>query len=185
MSPRLPSASTSRPAAWAWAATACSAAQPGAPRRSKHATWGLTAAQAGAAASMTAVQWASTAAAVRSAGGRVGSASPPAAASGHSRAGSGSSPRTIWDSRADTTAARRSPNGSVERSGTTAPASAVDGLLQARARREPRHLGGLDLDLLAGAGVHALARTALGDRELAEAGERHITPALQDRKSTR
>jgi hypothetical protein len=55
----------------------------------------------------------------------------------------------------------------------------VDGLLQARAGRETRDLRGLDLDRLTRTWVHALTRTALGDMELAEPGERHIAAALQ------
>ena len=57
-SPRLPSASTSSPAARAWSRTAARAAQPGAPSRSKQASCGLTATQALPAASMAATQWA-------------------------------------------------------------------------------------------------------------------------------
>ena len=53
----------------AWATVAVSAVQPGAPRRSKQASCGLTATQAGPAASMSAAQCAVTAAAARSAGG--------------------------------------------------------------------------------------------------------------------
>jgi hypothetical protein len=67
----------------------------------------LQATQAGPAASMSAAQCIRTAAAARS-------AAPPLAgtdrvASGHSRAGSGSNPSTIWLSRSATRAARRSP----------------------------------------------------------------------------
>jgi len=50
MSPRLASARTNRPAARACSTVALSAAQPGGPRRSKHATCGLTATHAGPAA---------------------------------------------------------------------------------------------------------------------------------------
>ncbi len=63
MSPRLPSAITSSPAARAWATTAPSTARPGSPSASKRASCGLTATQAGAAASISARQCASTAAA--------------------------------------------------------------------------------------------------------------------------
>ena len=52
-SPRLPSATTSRPASRGAATTWLSAAQPGAPRRSKQASWGLTATQYGAVASIS------------------------------------------------------------------------------------------------------------------------------------
>ena len=80
--------------------TSRSAAHPGAPRRSKHATWGLTATHCSAAASSTSRQCAATARAARSAAARTGrGAVPPASssASGQRRAGSGSSPRTICD----------------------------------------------------------------------------------------
>src|SRR3954468_23792492 len=49
--------------------TCSSASQPGAPRRSKHASCGLTATQAGPAASISARQWTSTAAAASAGGG--------------------------------------------------------------------------------------------------------------------
>src|ERR687898_160217 len=58
MSPRLPSAMTSSPAARACATIASSASMPAKPRRSKHASCGLTATQAGPAASTSARQWA-------------------------------------------------------------------------------------------------------------------------------
>ena len=64
-SPRLPSASTSSPWSRAIATTCSSASQPGAPRRSKQASWGLTATQAGPAASIAARQCSITASAVR------------------------------------------------------------------------------------------------------------------------
>ena len=73
-----------------------SAAQPGAPSRSKHASCGLTATHAGPAASISAAQWPPTAAAARSAAVPDGGAAPTAP--GHSRAGSGSRPSTSWDS---------------------------------------------------------------------------------------
>ena len=53
-SPRLPSAIVSSPASRAAAQTSASAAQPGAPSRSKQASCGLTATQAGPARSISA-----------------------------------------------------------------------------------------------------------------------------------
>src|SRR5437763_8285249 len=182
MSPRFASASTSRPAARAWRATSASAAQPAAPSRSKQASCGLTATHAAPAASTTARQCPATAAAARSAG------DPPAgageAAAGHRRIGSGSSPRTTWDSRPVTASTSRSPKGSG-RASLGPPlsglecVSAVDGLLEARARGEARHFRGRDLDRLARARVHTLAGAALGDVELPEARESHVAAALQ------
>src|SRR3954447_16193792 len=99
MSPRLASARTSSPAACAASTVRSSACHPGAPRRSKQASWGLTATQAAATASIAASQCTATAVA----------ASAASAATGHRRAGSGSRPRTICDSRSATAAARRSP----------------------------------------------------------------------------
>ena len=64
-SPRLPSAITSRPWSRAIATTCSSASQPGAPSRSKQASWSLTATHAGPAASIAARQWSVTASAVR------------------------------------------------------------------------------------------------------------------------
>ena len=55
-SPRLPSAMTSSSASRAARAVRPNASQPGAPSRSKHASWNLTATQAGPAASITAAQ---------------------------------------------------------------------------------------------------------------------------------
>src|SRR5947207_386173 len=55
----------------------------------------------------------------------------------------------------------------------------LDGALQRRAGTEARHLACGDLDPLAGLRVDALAGTALGDGELAEAGEVHFSPAPQ------
>src|SRR4051794_21129272 len=53
----------------------------------------------------------------------------------------------------------------------------LQGLLQPRAGRELRDPRGRDLDGLAGARVHALARAALGDAELPEAREIHLAAA--------
>ena len=94
------------PAACACSTTSSSTRQPCAPRRSKQASCGLTATQAGPAASMAAAQCAATATAARSAGDP--SAGAAASACGHRRAGSGSSPRTTWDSRSATRASSRS-----------------------------------------------------------------------------
>jgi len=55
-SPRLPSATISSPASRAAAQTSSSAAQPGAPRRSKQASCGLIATQAGPARSISVLQ---------------------------------------------------------------------------------------------------------------------------------
>jgi len=104
-SPRLPSAIVSRPARRAAAQTSVSAAQPGAPSRSKQASCGLTATQAGPARSISSRQWAATAAAARSA------ASPAPASCPASFAGSGSRPRQTWLRRSSTSAASRSAKG--------------------------------------------------------------------------
>ena len=64
-SPRLPSASTSRPWSRAIATTCSSASQPGAPSRSKQASCGLTATHAGPAATIAARQCSVTASAAR------------------------------------------------------------------------------------------------------------------------
>ena len=57
--------------------------------------------------------------------------------------------------------------------------SALDGVLSAEPAREPRHLAGRDLDPLAGLRVHALTRAAIGDGELAEAGEADLSAAAE------
>src|SRR5919201_1233841 len=113
-------------------------------------------------------------------------ASVAATASRHRRVGSGSSPRTTWDSRAPTTAPSRSPKcepagtrGSFVSPAVSVRPLAVDGLLETGAGREARHLRGRDLDRLARPWVDALTSAALGDMELAEPGERHIAAALQ------
>src|SRR5688500_11472962 len=100
-----------------------------------------------------------------------------ATAPGHSFAGSGSIPSTTCDSRPATAAARRSPNriagdASPATDKASPPSPLLDGLLEARAGGEARHLARRDLHRLAGARVAALARAALGDVELAEARER-------------
>src|SRR5690242_18104726 len=74
-------------------------------------------------------------------------------------------------------ALRRAPQGGRR---TAWRLSALDLLLQSGARREARHLAARDEDPLAGAGVHALPRTALGHRELAEAREVHLASALEN-----
>src|SRR4051812_35047080 len=189
MSPRLASAMTSSPAPRARRHVAASAAHPGAPRRSKHATCGLAATHAGPAAAISAAQCASTAAAARSAGEP--SCGAASTASGHSRAGSGSSPRTTCERRSATSAASRAPKRSVRITDGSADAAAGigdPGPLRARLLerslelgpgRELRHARGRDVDRLAGARVHALARAALGDAELAEAGEVHLAATLE------
>jgi hypothetical protein len=92
---------TSMPAARAASTVARAASKPPGPTRSKHALWSLAATQASPAAWMTARHWAS----MRAAGEAVARAR---STSGQTRAGSGSSPRTIWDERSATAAARRS-----------------------------------------------------------------------------
>jgi hypothetical protein len=104
----LPSAIVSSLASRAAPQTSASAAQPGAPSRSKQASWGLTATQAGPARSISSRQWAATAAAARSATVAVASPAPSAA----SFAGSGSRPRQIWLRRSSTSAVSRSAKGS-------------------------------------------------------------------------
>ena len=190
---------------------ASSASQPAEPRRSKQASCGLTATQAGPAASISARQWASTAAAAsarrRGAGPpgaprRGGSAStsadarrsrcsPDGLAAGPARgwAGSGSIPRTICDSRAATAAASRSPKRRASpgrapnvAGARPAPASVLlDGLLEARAGGEARDAAGGDRHRLARTRVATLAGAALGDVELAEAGEVDVLTAPQRR----
>src|SRR6185312_2486335 len=64
------------------------------------------------------------------------------------------------------------PRGGNSRERISAPqANSVDGLLELRACRELRDVGGLDLHPLARPGVHALARRTPRDVELAEPGE--------------
>src|SRR5688572_26645005 len=73
-----------------------------------------------------------------------------------------------WEDAAD--AARRRRGHHAARSPGPA-GSAVDGLLEARARAEPRYAAGRDLNRLAGLGIAALTGVALGDVELPEAGD--------------
>src|SRR4051794_27630123 len=151
MSPRLASARTSRPWSTARAIVRSSARQPGAPRRSKQASWGLTATHASATATIAASQCVATAAAARSAGGPP-TCSPTRTASGHSRPGSGSRPSTICDSRAATAAARRSPKCRAMRPSCHAPLAhrlAGDG---AGCRAHRRAAADLRLSGLCGAG---------------------------------
>ena len=202
--------------------TSVSAAHPGAPRRSKQASCGLTATQAGPAASISARQCATTAAAARSAGvPPVGHRSqrlrPQARGVGiepeddlrlavgdhrgqavgevrprrrRARRRTAGDPPVVVFGRGGNRAARgvgtmlSAPlvgggraHGRARR--CLVSRSAVDGLLQARAGGEARHLRRGDLDRLARAGVHALASTAVGDVELAEPGERHVAAALE------
>src|SRR5437763_12774520 len=154
---------------------AASAAQPGAPRRSKQARWGLTATHAGPAASTSAAHCAATAAAARSAGDP--SAGAASTASGHSRAGSGSSPSTTCDRRSATATTSRSPNEAV--TAAVRRALPVYGLLQLRPGGEARDAGRGDVDRLAGARVLPLTGAPLGDVELAEAGERDLAATRQ------
>src|SRR3954470_20933038 len=55
----------------------------------------------------------------------------------------------------------------------------LQSFLEVSARAELRGLACGDLDALAGLRVHALARAPLGNRELAEAGDRDVASALQ------
>src|SRR4051794_22920253 len=175
---------TSSPASRARPATRSSDACPGTPRRSKQATCGLIATATPATASITCAQCAVTASAARSAG-VPRDRSPTATASGHSRCGSGSRPRTSWDSRSATRTASRSakwaPPGWPPMGCCSPPREwlALDGLLEAGPGREARDLGGRDLDRLARARVDALAGAALGDAELAEPGEGDLTAAAE------
>ena len=188
MSPRLPSASTSRPRSRAWATVAASAAQPSAPRRSKQASCGLTATQAGPAASISAAQCARTAAAARLAGEP--SAGTSSSASGHSWAGSGSSPRTICDSRAATRSASRSAKGTVTRSIAARPAArdGPSGLNHYRRTACLRFEAATNFGTRAAGisiaspvrGCWPVARGALGDGELAEAGKRHLPATAEN-----
>ena len=133
-----------------------SAAQPGAPRRSKHASCGLTATHAGAAASITARQCASDRAppaARRRAAGRPRVARRrPATA----RAGSGSSPSTICDSRARRRArpgGRRRWSGERARRWLSAPVQPLTAFFSPQPAVKRGTLRGRDLDALAGARV--------------------------------
>ena len=193
MSPRLASARTSRPAARACCATAASAAQPGAPRRSKQAELRLDrdAGRAGRVDDRRAVRGDR----VRGPLGRRARAAAAAARLGHSRGGSGSSPRTTWDSRSATRpasrSAKRGPASALSSRALRRPMRAaggggvgvgcvrLDGLLQTRARREARHLGCGDVDRLARARVRRPGARRARRRELAEARERDIAAALE------
>src|SRR5207248_10631917 len=71
------------------------------------------------------------------------------------------------------------PSGAAERRrNATIPNSANRGLERA-ARAEARHLGGRNLNLLAGARVAAVAGGAARDHERAEAGDRHAAAASE------
>src|SRR5437879_8743524 len=76
-------------------------------------------------------------------------------------------------------AGRRNATRPAARSSRVPRKSVVDGLLEAGAGGEARHLRGGDLDRLPGPRVDSLARAALGHVELAEARERHIAPTLE------
>jgi hypothetical protein len=73
---------------------------------------------------------------------------------------------------------RRQPVG--ERLRAQAPLTALDVRLQRRTGGEPRHLAARDRYPLAGAWVDALAGSALGDVELPEPGEVHLSTAAKD-----
>ena len=115
---------------------------------------------------------------------------PSAAACGHRRAGSGSSPRTIWDSRPATSAASRSAK-CGRRGASAAPASrraaASSGRQPLTAFLSPEPAvkrGTLDAAIWIGSpvrGLHALTRAALGDVELAEARRTSTSLAARQR----
>src|SRR5215213_10303694 len=105
-------------------------------------------------------------------------------ASGHSLDGSGSRPRTTWLCLSATREASRSLKRAPWRSAAELTErglglGVLQSLLEVSACAELRGLAGGDLDPLAGLRVHALARPTLGNRELAEAGDRHVASALQ------
>ena len=121
---RRPPAARRRGAA---AQTSSSAPQPGAPRRSKQASCGLTATQAGPGRARSgARQCATTAAAATSP--RMPATSRPSGPARRQPAGSGSRPRQTWLRRSSTSAASRSANG-------VGSSAALDLVLQ---RRSPR-----------------------------------------------
>ena len=171
--------STSRPAARACAQVASSASQPANPRRSKQASCGLTATQAGPAASISARQWRARrrrpcadagwrarrgGAGARGrwrrrarrraprAGRRRPAARPATAGRGRDRSRGRSATRGRRPPRRD---GRRKRGRRLERSPApgTAPARLLDGLLEARAGGEARHLARRDRHRLARAGV--------------------------------
>ena len=118
---------TSSPAARALSTVRSSASHPGEPRRSNHATWGLTATHAGPAASISSSHWAAIAVAARSAADPASAAASRAC--GHSRAGSGSRPRTTWERRRSTAAASRSAKPAAA-DGPAAPVAEADSVCE-------------------------------------------------------
>ena len=152
-----------------------SAAQPGAPRRSKQASCGLTATQAGPARSIrrAAVRRA-TAAAARSA---AGASSPPGADPTRQQAWPG---RGRGRDRSGCGALRRAPPADPRtRRRENRCSRPLDLGLQGRAGGEAGNLAARNRDPLAGARVDALAGPALGDVEFAEAGEADLATAAQ------
>src|SRR6266542_2124599 len=190
MSPRLPSAITSRPALRAYTHVSAKAAMPSAPSASKNASCGLTATACGATASTIPQQKRATS---------------PRSSTGN-RSGSGSRPTISWLRLRSTSAARRSPKVSVATAisvrlvpendrgpqkprpsagafgvtrGRTASLARLERRLELAARAELRHDRCLDLDALAGTRVDALPGGAGGGRELAETREVDRVAALE------
>ena len=148
-----------------------SAPSPAAPSRSKQASCGFTATQAGPAASIS-----------RGSGGRprprparAGRRPPASGAAGQSCGGRGRG-----RGRSGCGAPRRAPPAGRRREPAPSASAALDLGLQRRPGREARHLAAGDRDPLAGARVDALPRAALGDVELAEAGEVDVAAVLED-----
>src|SRR5918996_531832 len=108
MSPRLPSATTSRFAARAYSQTSSKARRPSAPIVSKYASWAFTPTTYGATASMSPRQKRATA----SAAALRLTWTSPRSSTGRS-SGRGSSPTRSWLRLRSTASATRSPNASV------------------------------------------------------------------------
>ena len=180
MSPRLPSASTSRPGvAAAWRDVCASASQPAAPRRSKQASCGLTATHAGPAASITARQCAATAAAARSAAAPVAAGGPSAA---------GPEPRRVGvEPEDDLGLARcdeaRQPVAEARPGRRLVQRDCGRQLLTAFFSAAPAlNFGDFDAAIWIFSPVRGctpMRSPRCGDVELAEAGERHVAAALE------
>ena len=108
-------------------------------------------------------------------------AAAAASADGRARRAARLEPGRIGvEAEADLAAALADERGEPVGEGRARAASALDARLQPGAGGELRHPAAGDRDPLAGARVDALARTALGDAELAEAGEVDL-PAPRER----
>ena len=193
-----------QPAARPASQASARAAHPGAPRRSKQASWSLTAAQAGAGGldQGAAVKRDRAACPLgrRAAGrGRAGDRLAAAAARDRDRArarpGSGARRRprarrsakfTVESAPAGGPPAGRRARHRVHGPRLAAPRArrkpaelaALDCLLETRAGGEPGHLAARDRDALLRLRVDALAGAPLGDVELAEAGEADLAADL-------